>query len=140
MAESEPSGAVLGLSALRALAAEQRADPACPCTALRCPGWESLSTGADVSFLRRVGRLAEVDPYNEATVEEYHPAGTRYASPDAPVALGHFPYNRCEAWQCVHCARAFLRYTEYGGYYVDHRIRVLDPVLLVDTTATQPKG
>jgi hypothetical protein len=28
-------------------------------------------------------------------------------------------------WQCVGCARTFLRYTEYGGYYQEERIREL---------------
>jgi hypothetical protein len=26
-----------------------------------------------------------------------------------------------------------LRYTEFGGYYIDHRARRLDPALIVDT-------
>jgi hypothetical protein len=32
----------------------------------------------------------------------------------------------------VACARPLLRYTEYGGYYVEERIRDLDARLLVD--------
>jgi hypothetical protein len=32
----------------------------------------------------------------------------------------------------VACGRAFLRYTEYGGYYVEPRIRALDPALIVE--------
>jgi len=35
-------------------------------------------------------------------------------------------------WQCATCRRAFLRYTEYGGYYEDERVRQIDPVLIVD--------
>jgi hypothetical protein len=34
-------------------------------------------------------------------------------------------------WQCVQCGRAFLRYTEFGGYYVEERIRELRAQLIV---------
>jgi len=70
-------------------------------------------------------------------VAEHHPAGTRYDAPDAPIATGHFPYNRCEVWRCADGSRVFLRYTEVGGYYVDMRIREVDEALIVDT-ATPP--
>ena len=130
----------LSADALRELAAQHRPDLACGCAALRCPGWETLSATFDEALLRRVGRISGADAYDEPTHEEYHPDGTRYDSPQAPVALGHFPYNRCEAWQCVQCARPFLRYTEYGGYYVDHRIRELNPVLVIDSAAVPRKG
>ena len=109
----------------------------CACSALQCPGWESLPATFDASLLRLVGRTNDRDPYDEPTLEEHHPQGTRYDAADAPVALGHFPYNRCEVWQCVRCARPLLRYTEYGGYYVDQRIRELNGALVVDTAATQ---
>ena len=68
----------------------------------------------------------------EPTFEEYHPTGTRYDSPDAPIALKFFPFNRAEVWHCKVCDKHLLRYTEFGGYYVDHRVRTLDPALLVD--------
>ena len=61
----------------------------------------------------------------EPTFEEHHPNGTRYDSPEAPVALKFFPYNRSDLWRCRQCRRHLLRYTEYGGYYVDHRVREL---------------
>ena len=48
-----------------------------------------------------------------------------------PVALGYHPYNRCDVWRCTACRRVFLRYTEYGGYYQDERIRLVDPGLVV---------
>ena len=108
----------------------------CECAALRCAGWESLPGSFDTRRLARLGHLASArdgDPYAETTLEEYHPAGTRYASPDAPIASGHFPANRSDVWACIDCGRVFLRYTEYGGYYVDHRIRDLDEALIVDT-------
>ena len=108
----------------------------CECAALRCAGWESLPASFDTRRLARLGRVASArddDPYAETTLAEYHPGGTHYASPDAPIASGHFPTNRSEVWACVDCGRAFLRYTEYGGYYVDQRIRELDESLIADT-------
>lgn len=74
-------------------------------------------------------KLASLRDPNEAepTFEEKHPAATRYESPDAPVALTYFPYNRCDVWHCSRCYKHFLRYTEFGGYYVDHRVRELSP-------------
>jgi hypothetical protein len=67
----------------------------------------------------------------EPTFEEYHPEGTRYESPQAPVSLAHHPFNRCEVHHCQRCGQHVLRYTEYGGYYVDARARRLDPTLIV---------
>jgi hypothetical protein len=123
----------LTLDDLRAATERHVPDPACPCEALRCPGWESLPATFDAAaLLERVGSLRAGDAYDEPTLEEHHPEGTRYDAPEAPVSLAHFPYNRCELWRCVRCARPFLRYTEYGGYYVDARIRELDARRLVD--------
>jgi hypothetical protein len=107
--------------------------PCASCAALVCPGWESLAGGFDRNCLRRVGTLRAPGD-DEPTLQEHHPAGTHAWSADAPIAQAFFPYNRCEVWQCVACARAFLRYTEYGGYYVDERIRALDPTLVVNAT------
>lgn len=108
----------------------------CPrCSALACKGWESVAGGFDRSGLRCIGTLR--DPADdEPTLAEYHPAGTHGWSEDAPIALGWFPYNRCDAWQCVGCSRPFLRYTEFGGYYSDERIREVQAVLVVHATAT----
>jgi hypothetical protein len=71
------------------------------------------------------------DPYDEPTFAEYHPDGTRYASPDAPIALRYHPFNRCNVARCTQCARHYLRYVEAGGYFVDRRIRALDDAALV---------
>ena len=109
----------------------------CVCETLRCPGWESLSGGFDESALHRVGGLPLAADAGDATLDEFHPAGTGYWSADAPIALGWFPYNRCAVWQCRACGRAFLRYTEFGGYYVDPRIRELDPSLIVAGVAVE---
>lgn len=95
----------------------------CPrCSALVCKGWESLPGGFDRSSLRSAGTISDVADA-EPTLAEYHPAGTHGWSSNAPIALGWFPYNRCDVWQCVDCGRPFLRYTEFGGYYTDERIR-----------------
>ncbi len=68
----------------------------------------------------------------ELSFEEFHPEGTRYDSPDAPIAVDYFPYNRCDVFKCTSCQCAVLKYTEYGGYYVDHRVRLVDATKVVD--------
>ncbi|WP_137918151.1 hypothetical protein [Hydrogenophaga sp. 2FB] len=120
---------------LMALAKKERAVAVCPrCQALVCKGWESLPGGFDTSNLTRVGSLRDADD-EDPTLEEYHPAGTSAWSADAPIALGWFPYNRCDVWQCAGCARPFLRYTEHGGYYTDERIRELQAHLIAPSAA-----
>ena len=69
-----------------------------------------------------VGTLSDPEVY-EPSFEEHHPKGTRYESVDAPVSAKHFPYNRCDVFSCKQCAQHVLRYTEFGGYYVDPRGR-----------------
>jgi len=121
---------------LQALApAAAGAVPACAtCAALVCPGWESVPSSFDRTALRRVGTLRPPGD-DEPTLQEHHLAGTHGWSVDAPIAPAFFPYNRCEVWACVACARPFLRYTEYGGYYEDERIRALDGRWLTDAPA-----
>lgn len=126
-----PQPTPLTADALRALAARPHAGPCPACAALRCPGWESLPGDFDAAVLERVGTLRGEDA-ELATVDEHHPAGTHAWSADAPIAPGWFPYNRCEVWACRACRRPFLRYTEYGGYYHDERIRELDAARVVD--------
>ncbi|HSI61134.1 MAG TPA: hypothetical protein VLA16_26490 [Ideonella sp.] len=119
---------------LAALARESEAAAPCAvCAALVCPGWESMPSSFDRASLRRAGMLRDAAD-EEPTFAEHHPAGSHAWSVDAPIAPAFFPYNRCEVWQCVACARAYLRYTEYGGYYEDERIRALNPALIDDTT------
>jgi hypothetical protein len=105
---------------------------ACSCALGACAGWESLAEYRwEANQMRPVASLR--DPaQEEPTLEEKHPQGTRYDSPDAPVAVGFFPYNRCEVWHCSRCERHLLRYTEYGGYNVDPRVRALDPDKIID--------
>jgi hypothetical protein len=103
--------------------AEAQGNTACDaCRAMRSPGWEALSATLETGCLRKVGTLRSTREA-EPTLEEYHPAGTNAWSADAPIAPGWYPYNRCDVWQCVRCGRAFLRYTEFGGYYLEERIR-----------------
>ena len=102
----------------------------CACSRLQCAGWESISAPLGEPLLQRLGTLRDLQ-VAEPTFEEKHQNGSRYESPNAPIAPAFFPYNRCEVWACRNCGRGFLQYTEFGGYYVDHRLRQLDPALVV---------
>jgi hypothetical protein len=115
--------------ALRALASGPT--QACQCSLQRCAGWETFPD-ADwpKAQMQGVATLRNPDVV-EPTFEEYHPNGTRYESPNAPVSIAHFPTNRCEVHACQRCGQHVLRYTEYGGYYVDPRARRLNPDLIV---------
>ena len=105
---------------------------ACQCVLQRCAGWESVNdTEWPAAQMRQVATLRDPEVY-EPTFEEYHPNGTRYESADAPVALKFFPYNRCDVFACRQCQQQVLRYTEFGGYYVDHRVRRLNADTLMD--------
>ena len=117
---------------LAALLNTATAPQACSCSLGTCAGWEGLSEERwPTTHVQPVGSLRDLD-ITEPTFEERHPDGTRYESPTAPVAVKFFPYNRCDIWRCTQCQRHLMRYTEYGGYYVDHRVRTLtmDLVLL----------
>ena len=104
---------------------------ACSCSLGACANWESFTEDRwPTTLLRRIGTLRDAS-VEEPTLEEFHPSGTRYASAVAPVAPSFFPYNRCDAYGCGRCGRTLLRYTEYGGYYVDHRVREVLPELIV---------
>lgn len=105
--------------------------PCALCAAISARGWESVPGGFDRNALRPVGTLRRPGD-EEPTLQEHHPAGTNAWSPDAPIAPAFFPYNRCDVWECAGCHRPFLRYTEYGGYYVEERIRPLDAALVID--------
>ena len=122
---------LLDAEGLRALAAAHSADPCPACAALSSPGWEALPATFDAKQLRRVATLRRPE-VEDPTVEEHHPAGTNSWSPHAPIAPAFFPYNRCDVWQCVRCERPFLRYTEYGGYYVEERCRPVLRELIMD--------
>lgn len=132
-----PAAAPFTAADLLRLAQQAPASPCPTCAALRCPGWESMPGGFDAGVLGCVGTLRGEDA-EAATLAEYHPAGTHGWSPDAPIAPGWFPYNRCTVWACRDCGRLFLRYTEYGGYYNDERIRELDARRVVATDGPGP--
>jgi len=110
---------------------QQRQALACTCSIGECAGWESFTEDRWPSLqMQAVGTLRGPDGH-EPSVEEHHPEGTRYASPAAPIAVRFFPYNLCDVYACSQCDKLLLRYTEFGGYYVDHRVRMLDAALVV---------
>ena len=102
----------------------------CACKHLQSASWESVTDERWPAEVRQVGTLRPPG-IDEPTFEEFHPQGTRYGSADAPVAVAWFPFNRSDVHACTACGSVFLRYTEYGGYYVDHRVRLVDPALVV---------
>ena len=120
----------LSVESLKA-AAQGTLKQACSCALGACPGWESFTEERwPKDLMQPVGTLRDVDIY-EPTTDEFHADGTRYESPDAPIAVNYFPYNRCDVYGCTQCHRVLLRYTEFGGYYVDHRVREVHPALVV---------
>lgn len=120
---------LLNAQSLKALVC---ANPPQPCTcALRpCAGWDSFTQERWPGQMRQMGTLRDPD-VDEPTPDEYHPDGTRYASPEAPVAVNFFPCNVSDVYACDTCKKVVLRYTEFGGYYIDHRVRELDPSRVV---------
>ena len=114
--------------------AQSRPDQ-CVCALKACLGWESVSAERwPDDHMHRVGTLrpAPDEAPHELTFEEFHPHGTRYASANAPIAPAYFPFNRCDVHACARCGCAVLKYTEYGGYYEDLRVRLVDASLVVD--------
>jgi hypothetical protein len=112
---------------LRACLAESGTPRPCDCGLGACTGWETLKEERwPAAHIAAVATLRDPD-VPEPSFEERHPDGTRYDSPGAPVAVAFFPYNRSDLWRCTRCDRHLLRYTEFGGYYVDHRVRELGP-------------
>ncbi len=117
---------------LRELADRRLEDkaPGCLCRTIQKASWESITLERWPANVEQVGTLREPD-VDEPTFEEFHPDGTRYDSPDAPIAVAWFPFNRSDVHVCNTCRTVFLRYTEYGGYYVDHRVRMVDAARVV---------
>lgn len=104
---------------------------ACNCSAALPSGWASWPIGLHETQLVYIGTLAEFDE-EDATLDEYHPQGTYYWSPNAPIAPRFYPANQCGVWQCNLCQRAYLRYNDDGAYHSEPRIRRLVPELMVD--------
>ena len=116
---------------LRLALADSPAPQACSCALGACTAWESLAEYRwEASQMSAFGTLRDTS-IDEPTLEEKHPHGTRYDSPDAPVAPAFFPYNRCDVFGCGVCGRVLLKYTEYGGYYVDDRVRAVRADLVI---------
>ena len=113
---------------LRALPAPHLTPPTCACAQVQAPGWESIGTPLGPPLLRLLGSL-KPEGEEEPRFDEW--PGSHYWAVDAPIAPPYFPYNRCQVWACAQCGRGFLQYTEFGGYYVDHRLRQIDPALIV---------
>ena len=103
----------------------------CSCLDVALTAWEQVPLALAPERFQTVGTL-RADPYGDPTFAEYHPAGTRYGSVDAPIAPRYYPFNRCTVAQCRLCGRCYLRYEEAGGYFTEQRIRALAPALLVD--------
>ncbi len=120
----------LSADALKQISQEAKPQ-VCACALGACKGWESFTEDRwPKAQMRALGSLRDPDEYSP-TQEEFHPDGTRYASPDAPIAVNFFPCNVSDVYACDSCHKVLLRYTEFGGYYVDHRVREVDPALVV---------
>ena len=122
----------LNLQQLTALAAASQAvSISCDCAIESLREWTRVPAEFPEQRMRTIGTLVD-DPWQEAAWDEYHPQGSNYWSPGAPIALRYFPYNRCVIWQCAVCGRCALHYVEAGGYYVEKRIRALDAAPIID--------
>lgn len=111
--------------------AHAEAAPCPTCRPYASPGWESFPASQDGAALHAQGALW-LPGDDEPTLEEHRPVGVDAWSAEAPISLTHHPYNRCEVWTCKACGFPFLRYTEYGGYYIDQRIRELRAALVMN--------
>lgn len=103
----------------------------CNCHEAKPLAWRQMPLTLELAQFEEIGSLVE-DPYGEPTFKEYHPAGTRLQSDDAPIAPRYYPANLSHVLRCVTCQRLYLRYTEAGGYFSELRLRALRPQLLVD--------
>lgn len=106
----------------------------CQCTKTPLDGWASLPNSLPDAQLETIGTLLAQHESQEPTFSEYHPDGTSYWAVDAPIAPRFFPYNRANVCRCRECGRLYLRYQEGGGYFVDQRIRLVNPALIVDAS------
>lgn len=112
------------------IAQSPKAAEACPeCSSLFCTGWVSVPGYFDLGKLEVLGTL-KIEGSEECW-EEYHPDGTNLWSEEAPIEIQHHPYHRSDVRECNCCKRTFLHYTEYGGYYLDERIRELNAKYIV---------
>jgi hypothetical protein len=115
-------------------ALQATASKACTCAIGSCTAWESVPDERwPKEQMTQIGTLRDPD-IAEPTFEEHHVRIdhklTHYDSPESPISSKHFPYNRCDAHKCSACSRVLLKYTEYGGYFVDQRVRWARPELM----------
>ena len=103
----------------------------CSCHDAAMLAWQAMPPTLELDQFEEVASLVE-DPFAEPAFAEYHPAGTRLQSDDAPIAPRYYPANLSHVLRCVKCGRHYLRYTEGGGYFTELRLRALRPQLLVD--------
>lgn len=103
----------------------------CDCLQRNLEGWTSWPVGYREEAFTQIGTLARY-PSEEAVIDEYHPQGTTYWSPDAPIAPLYYPYNQCTVWCCGNCQRVYIRHNDDGAYHVERRIRMLQPRLIID--------
>lgn len=122
-----PAVARLTAADLRRLPAPEHSPVDCSCANLSGRGWESVGQPLTLPLFERLGTLRPPGD-DEPTLDEW--PGSRYWAAETPISPAHFPCNRSEVWACVRCGRGFLQYTEAGGYYVDHRVRAVDPALV----------
>ena len=95
----------------------------CSCSLKRCEGWDTMNDSMwPRTQLLQIGTLRD-SSIDEPTFEEFQPNGLRVDNPQALISPKHFPYNRCDVFACTQCNQGVMRYTEYGGYYIDHRAR-----------------
>lgn len=116
--------ALLSATQLRALPSPGATPADCGCVHLRCAGWESIAQPLAAPHFRRLGTL-RASGDEEPGLDEL--PGSRLWASETPISVQHHPCNRSEVWACAACGVGFLQYTEFGGYYVDHRVRQIDP-------------
>ena len=122
------SDSVLTAQELFHLASQHNGHTCSNCTAHDFSCWETILSTFDRNQLKQVGTLKDLG--GDDIWDEHHPNGTTMWSDNAPIAVKFHPYARSDVYQCQTCQKVYLRYTEYGGYYVDERIRVVKPELI----------
>jgi hypothetical protein len=103
----------------------------CTCSLKRCEGWDTINDSTwPRAQLLPIGTLRD-SSIDEPTFEEFEPNGLRVDDPQALISPPHYPYNRCDVFVCTLCNQGVMRYTEYGGYYIDHRARIVKAVQII---------
>jgi hypothetical protein len=119
---------VFNATELKTLASLQHKEQCHNCASHNFSCWETILSTFDRNAIQMVGTLQIPDI--EKIWDEYHPHGTDQWSANAPIAVMFHPYNSSDVYQCKSCHTVYLRYNEYGGYYVDERIRTVKPELI----------